>query len=80
MERNIFKDSQKTREEILSVSPYTEANLPMSVAYFWPTKYCPIGCEHCMFASPGLVNIDRKMVLSETAVDNFIEISKEIKS
>ncbi len=78
MGREIFRNSQELRNQIISQDPEKPEDLiSLSVAYFWPTKYCPIGCEHCMFASPKLNKVDRKMILSETAVNNFIKISKD---
>lgn len=80
MGREIFEGSQNLRERIISSTPGTSnVEIPMTVAYLWPTKYCPIGCEHCMFASPNLSEVDRQMVLSENAVSRFIEISKKSK-
>lgn len=77
MDNTIFCDSQNLRNKIIkSGIRYQKKPIPMSVAYFWPTKYCPIGCEHCMFASPGLSKIDHKYILSQEAVSNFIKISK----
>lgn len=77
--KDIFRDSQLLRDKIINDSPsYSGDKVPLSVAYFWPTKYCPIGCEHCMFASPKKHETDGQGgILSPKAVDNFVQISHE---
>lgn len=55
-EKSFFNRARELRSQILSDSPLFKEELtyPLAVAYIWPTKYCPVGCEHCMFASPKL--------------------------
>ncbi|HUD44084.1 MAG TPA: 4Fe-4S cluster-binding domain-containing protein [Patescibacteria group bacterium] len=78
---NIFIRAQELRDRLSNAYPidYSKNDYPLSVAYFWPTKYCPIGCEHCMFASPKPRNVDSNMILNESAVSNFIEITNQSK-
>lgn len=76
--KNIFLNSQEIRNSIIDSLPIKlSPNYKISVCYIFPTKYCPIGCEHCMYASPSPANIDKKMILSNKAINRFIEISKE---
>jgi len=73
---DIFQNSEKLLLKIskdLSLKP--DHFYPLSVAYIWPTKYCPVGCAHCMFASPKPRFINQNMILSEKAINNFIKMS-----
>jgi len=76
---NFFASAKERRQQLSKEYPIKDKNdnYPMSVAYFWPTKYCPIGCEHCMFASPKPRDVDKGMILNNIAIDNFIKMSHE---
>jgi len=78
MKNNLFFEAEKVRKNLIDEFPLHSHDLryPLSVAYIWPTKYCPLGCAHCMYASPKLQEIDKKMILSRKAIENFIHISK----
>lgn len=77
-EHSPFYCAQEKRSQIIEATAFEEAMVyPLSVAYLWPTKYCPIECEHCMFASPKPQHVDKEMVLSPAAIDNFIQISHD---
>lgn len=47
------RQSDRLRQDILQeLDPYPEwTNLPVGTVYISPTKWCPVGCEHCNFAS-----------------------------
>lgn len=48
----------------------------LSVAYIWLTKYCPVGCEHCMCSSPNLkLEHNYENILSKERLDAFIKMS-----
>lgn len=81
MKNNLFFEAEKMRKNLIDEFPLNIHDLqyPLSVAYIWPTKYCPLGCAHCMYASPKLQEIDKKMILSRKAIDNFINITKKGK-
>lgn len=76
---NIFINAREIRSQLAKDYPQKDKDerYPLSVAYFWPTKYCPIGCEHCMYASPKPRDIDKRMILNSDAVDSFIQITHE---
>lgn len=78
--RGIFESARDLRAKVSTTYPLlSDREYPLSVAYFWPTKYCPIGCDHCMFASPKPKYIDKSKVLNDTAIEKFIQMSKEAK-
>lgn len=47
-------ESQRLRRQILTgLNPYECPGPPSAgTVYVWPTKYCPVQCAHCNFASP----------------------------
>lgn len=74
----LFDDPQALRERIIrDLHLKTPRFYPLSVAYVWPTIYCPVGCDHCMFSTPDLSNMDPKNRLSSESVDAFIALSHE---
>lgn len=76
---NIFTNARELRGNILKDYPKSTQELyyPLSVAYIWPTLYCPIGCEHCMYSSPKPKTKDNGAVLNDRALGNFIQLSKD---
>lgn len=78
MNREIHESFANAREVLINSLPYPRNNTTaLSVAYLWPTKYCPVGCEHCMFSSPDLKHVDKSMILNNEALEKFIQISHD---
>jgi hypothetical protein len=51
--KSLFSDAQAHRDDILANVRFPSDDWRgQSYAVVYPTKYCPVGCEHCYFASP----------------------------
>lgn len=80
MNHQFFDDAQTKRKRIIQDLNLPLPNfLPLAVVYLWLTKYCPVNCDHCMFASPNIVNKNSKFILSNKAIKKFITLSHESK-
>lgn len=77
-EELVFESPQKYRDlirERINI-PLPDALTKNAEFYVFPTKFCPVGCGHCYFASPrqGSKPLSSPFVLSDKALTNFTDL------
>jgi len=79
----IFHNPQRYRDTVLNwvrVAPEEGALRDIDV-YIFPTKFCPVGCSHCYFASPPRKkgsSEENTGTLNEDSITKFLDLTRHL--